>query len=503
MIRPPQLLALDMGIDTHDEPVVYMRRDCDICRAEGFTANTRLYVTHQNRHLVATLNVVDERVLPERHMGFSRIAWQQLALMPGANITVRHTRINRSMSLVRKKIYGNPLSHQDMAVIIKDIVNHVYSDIEIAGFLTACAGDRLSVAEIDGLTRAMVSCGKRLQWPAHPRVFDKHCVGGLPGNRTTPIVIAICSAAGLVIPKTSSRAITSPAGTADTMEVLTRINLSLEEIQHTVHTTNACLAWGGEINLSPADELLIRIERALDLDSEGQLVASVLSKKIAAGSTDILIDIPLGPTAKVRDAQQAERISSLFTAVATQLGVNLRCIISDGSETIGYGIGPAEEARDVLAVLRNHPLAPIDLREKSLMLSAELLVLAEACSLQKAQQKARQILASGTAWEQFQRICITQGGLKKIPTARYRRTMLAQHEGTVVSMDNRRLARLAKLAGAPFSPVAGLRLHIKSGHSINKGDPLFTLFSASPGELTYASNYFNDNRDLVVIGDPE
>lgn len=495
------LYAVEMGIDTQQEPVVYMRRDCDVCRAEGFTANTRLEIGFNGRTIIATLHVVSEAVLAYEYIGFSQRAWRYLNLHTGAKVSIHHAPVVQSTSAIRKKIYGHSLHEEEISAIIRDISKHYYSDIEIASFLTACAGNRLNVEEISALSMAMVNCGHRLNWPDRQRVFNKHCVGGLPGNRTTPIVIAIASAAGLCIPKTSSRAITSPAGTADTMEVLTNVDLTLPQMQTTVQQTNACLAWGGRVNLSPTDDMLIRVERSLDLDGEGQLVASVLSKKIASGSTHVLIDIPVGPTAKVRSTHQAQHLTRLFEAVAANAGLTLQCVITDGTQTVGYGIGPAEEARDVLAVLQNQPQAPADLRDRAILLAGHLLLMASDGELATAVARAREILLSGKAWQQFQRICNAQGGLKEIPQAPYHTTLTAERSGVLTAMDNRRLARLAKLAGAPSSPVAGLRLAVKNGATLEIGQPLLTLFAESPGELDYATDYYRANRDMLQFKD--
>ncbi len=432
-------------------------------------------------------------------IGFSNSAWDHLQLHRGASVGIGHAPVVESLSAMRKKVYGNTLNAAEITNIVGDIAGRRYSDIEIASFLTACAGGRLEVAEITALTRAMVESGNQIQWREFPKVFDKHCVGGLPGNRTTPIVVAIASSAGLPIPKTSSRAITSPAGTADTMEVLTDVDLSLEQMRAGMAENRACLAWGGKMNLSPVDDLMIRVERALDLDGEGQLVASVLSKKIAAGSTHVLIDLPVGPTAKVRTAEQANRLASVFQAVGDALGIHVRCIRTDGTQAVGNGVGPAQEARDVLAVLQNRTDAPDDLRERSLRLASELLAMANGGDTALAERQARDILDSGRAWQQFQRICRAQGGIRDIPKAPYHRDVHATHPGTVTAMDNRRLARLAKLAGAPTDAVAGLRLHAKIGTPVAKGHALLTLFADNPGELDYATDYYRANRDIFTI----
>ncbi len=179
-------------------------------------------------------------------------------------------------------------------------------------------GERLSAAETVALTDAMVKTGDRLSWQAS-KVADKHCIGGLPGNRTSMIVVPIIAAAGLIIPKTSSRAITSPAGTADVMETLTRIDLDIHEMRRLVEREGGCIVWGGSMQLSPADDILIGVERPLDFDSEGQLVASVLSKKIATGSSHVVIDIPVGPTAKLRTLEAASRLESRLRQTHTCL----------------------------------------------------------------------------------------------------------------------------------------------------------------------------------------
>ncbi|SHF97609.1 thymidine phosphorylase [Microbulbifer donghaiensis] len=499
MAKSGQMHAFYLGIDTHEEPIVFMRSECDICRAEGFTANTRLQILTGDKNLIATLNIVNPSVLPPNHIGFSDSAWHYLGLKRGQPVRVRHAPLVGSLSSLRKKIYGHELNALEINSIIHDIGRRFYSDIEIASFLTACAGGRLSLAEITALTRAMVNTGNQLHWPGQDRVFDKHCVGGLPGNRTTPIVIAIASTAGLMIPKTSSRAITSPAGTADTMDVLTEVDLTLEQLKRVVTETGACLAAGGKVGLSPTDDLLIRVERALDLDSEGQLVASVLSKKVAAGSNHILIDMPVGPTAKLRDLDQAEKLAELFYGVAAALQLQIRCVITDGTQTIGNGIGPTEEARDVLAVLRNSADAPRDLTERALYLAGQMLSMYSGDSESAALEQAREILYSGQAWQQFRRICGAQGGLKEIVDAHYHSELRAKHAGRLLKMDNRRLAQLAKLAGAPSSTAAGLRLRVKVGDSIVPGQPLATLYADSAGELAYARDYFRQNRDLFEI----
>jgi thymidine phosphorylase len=330
--------------------------------------------------------------------------------------------------------------------------------------------------------------GERIAWGRSP-IADKHCVGGLPGNRTTPIVVAIVAAAGLTIPKTSSRSITSPAGTADVMETLTRVDLDVAAMRRVVEREGGCFVWGGALTLSPADDILIRVERPLDLDSDAQLVASVLSKKIAAGATHVVIDIPVGPTAKVRSEADAHRLQLLLEQVAAAHGLQVRVLRTRGGQPVGRGIGPALEARDVLAVLRGAASAPVDLRMRALLLAGELLEFCGHSIPGTGKSEAWRLLDSGAAWDKFQAICEAQGGLREPAVAPLREPVTAERAGHVSGIDSRCLARVAKLVGAPGDPTAGLDLHVQLGDKVERGMPLFTLHSETPGELAYAKQY--------------
>ncbi len=433
---PHALHLRRLGIDTYGEPVIYMRADCHVCRAEGFEARSRVEVRLRGRSLIATLNVVAG----------------------------------------------------ELRTIVADVVGGKYSDLHLAAFVTACAGGRLDIDETVALTRAMVEAGERLEW-GRPIIADKHCVGGLPGNRTTLLVVPIVAAAGVVIPKTSSRAITSPAGTADTMEVLAPVDLDIPAMRRVVEREGGCVVWGGAARLSPADDVLIRVERPLDFDSEAQLLASVLSKKVAAGATHVVIDVPVGPTAKVRSVHAAARLAAQFYTVAEQLGLSLRVVTTDGSQPVGRGIGPALEARDVLAVLRGTPDAPADLRDRALLLAGELLEFTGGARAGEGRAFAATILASGRALAKFETICEAQGGRRIPPQPSHTEVVMCTRPGVVVEIDNRRLARIAKLAGAPRAPAAGVDLHVKIGARVSVGQPLFTVHAQAPGELAYSLDF--------------
>lgn len=499
--RGHRLNARRLGIDTQTEAVVFMRRDCPVCRSEGFTAHSRILLRAGGRQVIATLYQVIGEIIGIHDAALSEAAWARLGVQDGDAVTVEHPEPLDSLGYVRSRIYGHALGENALHAVVRDISDGRYSDIDLSAFVTACAARPLNRAEELSLTRAMVDVGERLTWDA-PIVADKHSIGGLPGNRTTPIVVSIVSALGLTIPKTSSRAITSPAGTADTMETLAPVDLDLRAMRRVVEREGGCVVWGGAIRLSPADDIIIRIERALDIDTEGQLIASVLSKKIAAGATHLVLDMPVGPTAKVRDMEAEKRLSQGLSAVAEAFGLKTLVVTGDGAQPIGRGMGPALEARDVLSVLQTKPDAPRDLRERAIVLSGAILELAGAAPTGGGAALAAGTLDSGRAWDKFQRICECQGGMREPPVAQYRQPILAERQAVLADIDNRKLAKLAKLAGAPSAKAAGLELHVRLGATVEKDQPIYTLHAEASGELNYALNYAQANTDIFTFRDP-
>lgn len=502
MTHALSLKLIRAGIDTQQEPVIYLHTESPVCRAEGFTARSRVQITTSSAQIIATLNIVSNSWVKENEVALSEVAWRLLKPKHGELAKFSHPKAIDSMSYVRGKLYGETLNTTQAEAIINDIHQGHYSDIQLAAYVTACAGHRLSIDETIAITQAMVKAGERLNWQKN-LVLDKHCVGGLPGNRTTPIITAIMAAHDLTMPKTSSRAITSPAGTADTMECLANVNLNIAQMKSVVDSHGACLAWGGSMSLSPADDIIIQIERALNLDSEGQMVASVISKKVAAGSTHVLIDLPTGPSAKVRSLDDAKTLSHLLVKTGTELGIKVITHISDGNQPVGRGIGPALEAKDVLKVLRNEQDAPEDLFHRSVVLAGIMLEMAGISGEGQGEKLAAETIQNGAALTKFLAICNAQGSkissFENEPEAKFQKNINALESGIISYINNRIIAQLASLAGAPKMKKAGLEIHVKLGDKVHKGDTLITLHSEAKGELDYALEFLNAHMDFIMI----
>jgi thymidine phosphorylase len=513
----PQLKIRRINLDTGRENVAIISRRSKALRPEVFRGFNRVELRRESKVLLATSLITDyDALVGPEDLGLAEPAFRRFAEPVGAFVTVTPATPPNSLDAVRAKIQGHTLSASEISAIVDDLTHYRYSDMEIAAFLIGSASFMTS-DELLSLSHAMAQAGTQLTWD-RPIVVDKHCIGGIPGNRASMIVVPIVAAHGLTIPKTSSRAITSPAGTADTMEVLARVDLGVDEMQEVVTACHGCLVWGGHVNLSPADDILISVERPLSLDTREQMVASVMSKKLAAGSTPIrcgaggakdgdqgerhlLIDLPVGPKAKVRTAIEAMRLRKLFEFVGDHFGISVEVVTTDGRQPIGRGIGPVLEAQDVMAVLANDPGAPLDLREKSLRLAAHLLEYAPELRGGSGYARARELLDSGAALKQMQKIIDAQGpSICRTDLGTLTTDLTALNDGVVSSIDCLRINRLARTAGAPIDKGAGIKVFKKLGDRVEKGEPLYRIYALDRSEFDLAVAAAKVDAGYVING---
>ncbi len=488
-----------IGIDTHNESIAYVDRHCQLFRPDQHRALKKVSITGEGgREVLASLAIADdEGIVADDELGLSEQGFSSLGLPEGSPVTIAPAVPPRSLESVRSKIRGATLSSDDIRNIVVDIAHHRYSEMDLAAFLIGSASF-MTTDELLALTEAMIAVGRKLEW-RQPMVVDKHCIGGIPGNRTSMIIVPIVSAYGLTIPKTSSRSITSPAGTADTMEVLARVDLSVDEMRHVVNECGGCIVWGGNVNLSPADDIMISVQRPLGIDTREQMVASILSKKVAAGSTHLVVDIPVGPSAKVRGMEDAVRLRKLFEFVGDRLGLHIDVAVTPAAEPIGRGIGPVLEARDVMSVLRCEADAPSDLREKSLQLSARIIELDPACRGGTGYARARELLDSGSALRSMERMMKLQGPPPMaFNLGELTHEVNAKVSGKVRDMDCYRLARIARLAGAPLDRGAGIDLLRKTGDVVEAGEVVYRIHAAHAGDLALATEAAERNVGFAV-----
>ncbi len=412
-----------------------------------------------------------------------------------------------SIDHIKKKLDGGELRPEEIDEIIQDLMGNKLSEAELAVFVAAVYAKGLNAEETVGLTNAVMRSGDTLELDVAPLV-DKHCVGGVAGNRTTMVVVPIMAAAGAYMPKTSSRAITSAAGTADTMETLCNVNFSKEEIRDMVVKTHGCIVWGGGAHLAPADDKLIRIRYPFRLDPRGMLLASIMAKKKAVGSKFLVIDIPIGRSTKLEDPTKAKDLAKDFIDIGNRLDIKTQVFLTDGSDPIGYGVGPALECKDVFEVLQG--AGPQDLFNKSCLLAGSLLEMSAIAPKGEGYSMAVGIIKSGKAFDKLREIVEAQGGSRNLriddlPVGKYKAEIYAEADGRVDFVSNTKVSRIARAAGAPKVKGAGIVLKVEHGDRIRKGEVVMELYSDSEASLDYALKVAAEVKPIelqkIVLGE--
>ena len=407
---------------------------------------------------------------------------------------------NIAIEAIRKKLIGKKLSYKEIYAVMDEIAHDRLGEVLTTYFVASGYSEGFSDEELYYLTRAMVETGEKLHFQG--LVADKHSIGGVPGTRVTIIIVPIIAACGFKIPKSSSRAITTPAGTADAMEVLAPVTFTKEQIYKIVKKTNACIVWGGSINIAPADDEIIKIEEPLLFESYDKIVVSVMAKKVAFGASHVIIDLPYGRSVKIHRLKDAEVLKRKFQFLGKKFNIKVDALIYKINEPAGDGIGPLLEARDSLKVLEQTEDRPIALEELSLDLAAKLLELSlkDASgdiketyeeNYKSTRDWARDILVSGKAHDKFSEIIEVQGGNPKIKSSdlkpgEYCSTLEAGFNGKVTRIISKNITTVARILGAPHDKKAGMVLHKKTGHEVEKGDELLCLYSDSRYRLQEA-----------------
>ncbi|MFA5141682.1 MAG: thymidine phosphorylase family protein [Candidatus Woesearchaeota archaeon] len=493
-----RLIVKDMDIATGGIQIVLL--NAKDARKLDLHHGDRVLVTKGDKKTVAILDIGESnKATPPGHVGVFEEVLKPLHAKQGDIIRIQLTDKPLSINFIKKKLDGIELNKSEIDQIVEDIVSNRLTEIELSFFISACYTNKLSMQETTYLAKAIVNSGERLGL-RNGIIVDKHCSGGVPGNRTTMVVVPICVAAGLKMPKTSSRSISSPAGTADTMEVLAPVAVPIKRLRHIVRNIGGFIAWGGGVNLATADDKLIRVRHPLSLDPEGMLLASILAKKSAVGATHVLIDIPVGPQTKIKSEKQASHLKGEFEKLGHALGMKVHVILTDGREPIGHGIGPNLEARDVLWLLKNDPRAPMDLRKKSLFMAAEIMKMA---GMKRPEETARVMLDSGLAFKKMQAIIREQGGdchinPERIKVGVFSEKIVASKAGVIKSINSNGISRIARIAGAPLDKAAGIYLYYHVGERVSKGQTLFVVYSDSEEKLQYAMNEVKKNPPIEI-----
>lgn len=486
---PFVLRAKRLDFGSGGQPWVVVLRE-EEARTLGVVLGDLIEISWGKNHKAIVVAYYTQSKVNPGEIGIFREIWRTVHIAQDEVISLRVLSRPPSIEAIRKKLLGGALNYDEMYSIIKDVVDHKLSRVEITYFVASSFIKDFSNEELYYMTKAMAETGEMLK-PARTIVADKHSIGGVAGNRTTMVVIPIVASCGVFIPKTSSRAITSPAGTADTMEVLAPVRLSFKRIREITKKIRTCIIWGGSVKLAPADDYLIRVSHPLMLEPLDKMVVSILSKKVAMGVTHLVVDLPYGPSVKITNKKDALAVKSKFEYLAKRFKIKIGVVMTATHEPVGRGIGPALEARDVLRVLQQKDYRPSDLEKKSVRLAGQLLELVGKAPRGKGHMVAAEALTSGSAEKKMRDIIREQGGNPDIDSedvtmAAVRHRFYAPYSGTIVGVNDKMVDEVARILGAPLEKLAGIYINKRLGQKVRREERLFTLYAQTEDRIELA-----------------
>ncbi|MFQ6076439.1 MAG: AMP phosphorylase [Candidatus Bathyarchaeia archaeon] len=482
-----------------DQPTVLLNQE-DAERGK-IHVNERVRLEFGGRTAVA-LSELTKTIVGRGEVGVYEGVGERLGLRGGEEVTVVSSVPPHSLELIKKKISGEPLTKDEISEIVRDIVSDSLTDVEIAAFVMSQQFVGMSMDEVEARTRALVEGGERINF--NQTVYDKHSIGGVPGNKISLLIVPIVASMGLFIPKTSSKAITSPSGTADTMSLLAEVEFTPTEFKEVALKAGGAIVWGGKLGLAPADDILIRrAEHPLELDPRSQMMASIMAKKMAVGANCVVIDIPVGRGTKVETEEEGMKLASDFIELGRRLKIRTLCGLTYGSQPVGHAVGPALEAREALRALMGE--GPTSLIEKSTAIAGLLLEAGGVAPPGMGQDHAKQALMSGKALGKMREIIEAQGGdpniePEDIPVGDHTICMNSPADGYVTEIDNAAINDIARLAGAPLDRGAGIVLDAKRGYIVKKDQGVLTIYADKASNLSAAYNLAMQSKPFTVEG---
>ena len=455
--------------------------------------------------IVAIVDIAtDASIMPRGCVGLYDELFEKLNLKEeDEEIAIEISAKPVSFDAIRAKVDGKKLTTAEIQAIISDCTHDNLLAIEKAAFSVGLQIHDATDREVVDLTNAMTSSGEILDFGKE--VYDKHSTGGVPGNKVSLIIVPICAAAGLFIPKTSTRAITSPSGTADSMEVLAPVAFTKKRVFEILQEHRVGILWGGALDSAPADNALIRIEKPLSMDPFSLMIASILCKKLSMGVHRLVLDIPCGKGTKFKNLDEGRKFAIRFKDIAEKVGIKTICMLTAADQPIGHAVGPALEAQEAIRLLQDIQNGPSSLLNKSCELAGILLEMAGKAVEGEGKQLAIEYLRSGQAYEQMKKIIRIQGGdpaiqPEDIKFGPHKAEMKAKLSGVVTKVINKSVNKIAKLAGCPGSKTSGIVIGPKIGQRVKTGDVIFTIYANTEKNLNAAIEYYNKHPPQILGG---
>lgn len=414
----------------------------------------------------------------------------------------------RFVDLIQKKKNGETLTKEEIDFMITDYVAGKIPDYQMSAMLMAIYFNGMENEELAAFTLAMRDSGDLVDLsPIEGIKVDKHSTGGV-GDKTTLIVGPIVAACGVPVAKMSGRGLGFTGGTLDKLESISGfcIDLSAEEFFETVKKTGISVI-GQTGNLAPADKLLYALrDVTATVDSIPLIAASVMSKKLAAGSDKIVLDVTTGSGAFMKNTRDAKKLAKHMVAIGNHAGKETVAILTGMEEPLGFAIGNNMEVKEAIEVLKGD--GPEDVKEVSVALAGMMLSLGlENVSHSQGKRMAKKALSSGQAFEKFKEMVQAQGGdIRYVEHPEFferdafEGEVLAAEDGFLSGMDTEKIGVAAGLLGAGretkdsvIDMSAGIYLKKKIGDTVKKGEPIAICYAGTKEKLNRGMAMFESS----------
>jgi pyrimidine-nucleoside phosphorylase len=397
--------------------------------------------------------------------------------------------------VIRRKRDGERLSREEIELFVGGVVHGEWTDYQASALLMAIFLNGMDETETEVLTQAMLHSGEILDLSEMPcPEADKHSTGGV-GDKTSLVIAPLAAASGLCVPMISGRGLGHTGGTLDKLESIPgyRVNLSLKEFRSVLMRVGFAMM-GQTAEIAPADKKLYALRDATStVEAIPLIVASIMSKKLAAGLGALVLDVKTGSGAFMRDESRARELARALVTTGNSCGVRTEALLTDMSQPLGRGVGHAIEVRECIDILRgetNERALPV--LELSLELAARMVALSNVeSSLDAARNKVRRALDSGAALERFRQNVEAQGGDPRVCDDPARLLPLTPHEvkvestrtGFIASIDATEIGfAIAEIGGGririedTIDPAVGYAAEAGIGDQVKAGETLGLLY---------------------------
>ncbi len=459
-------------------------------REYGINAFDKVSIFYKGQEIVLNVDLSNKLVKP-REIWLYKDVYKKYKIKENQNVWISFTtNSSESMEALKKAIKWFKLNYKEIYAIMKDISTNRFTDTLITYFSALGFFKKSTDEELFMMTKAMAETWEMLKFKWV--VADKHCMGGVPGNETTMIMIPLLASLGIKMPKTFSKSITTPAATWECVDVLMDISFNKQEIENLVKKENCCLVRWWWLDLAPADEKLIKVAYPLSMQSFSRTVVSIMAKKYAMWINHSLIDIPVWPTAKVSNKKTALWLKKKYEYIWKKLWMKMIVEITDAKEPIWAGIWPHLQVREVLRVLQQHELRPMDLQNKAIHLCSKVIELVWMAKWKKAHELAYNQLKSGAAWKKMQKIIKAQRwknpNIKSedLKLWKFKKEVKAEKNWTIKKIDLKLINDTTRTLWSPIDETSWLYLHKKTWDKVKENDIIYTMYASETSKINMA-----------------